>query len=63
MATHTEERAHVNAWIDADDRERLLELARSHDRSLSAELRRAVAAHVARDAEVEVVSSAKDAAA
>lgn len=45
----TDEREPVTAWIDARDRRRLFELAREHDRSVSAELRRAVAAHVARE--------------
>ena len=44
--TKTERRAHVNAWIDERDRERLAELARERDRSFSAELRRAISAHV-----------------
>jgi hypothetical protein len=44
MATKLHEpqdrRAHINAWVTRD-RERLAELAREHDRSLSAEIRRA----------------------
>jgi predicted transcriptional regulator len=46
MATQTEQRALVTAWIDPRDRARLAELAREHDRSLSAEIRRAIATHV-----------------
>jgi predicted transcriptional regulator len=54
MATQTEQRELVTAWIDPRDRQRLVELARTHDRSLSAELRRAIRRHVARnDAEEE----------
>ena len=53
MSTQTAERAHVNAWIDPRDHERLVELAQRNDRSISAELRRAIAAHVERDGEDE----------
>jgi hypothetical protein len=49
MATQTEQRALVSAWIDPRDRERLVAPARSHDRSISAEIRRAIHEHVARD--------------
>jgi len=48
MATQTENRKLVTAWIDPRDRARLAELAREHDRSLSAEIRRAIAGHVER---------------
>jgi hypothetical protein len=51
--TKIERRAHVNAWIDERDRERLVELARERDRSFSAELRRAIAAHVRKTNEGE----------
>ena len=50
MATQTAQRALVTAWIDPDDREQLVALARLQDRSLSAELRRAVSAHIERHA-------------
>jgi hypothetical protein len=46
MATQTEQRELVTAWIDPIDRERLVALARTHDRSISAEIRRAIARHV-----------------
>lgn len=45
----TAEREPVTAWIDVRDRRRLFELAREHDRSVSSELRLAVAAHVSRE--------------
>jgi hypothetical protein len=48
MTTATEPRAHINAWIDPADRERLVQLAREADRSLSAEVRRAVTEHLKR---------------
>jgi predicted transcriptional regulator len=51
MATQTAQRALVTAWIDPRDRARLVELARDHDRSMSAEIRRAIAAHVERGEE------------
>jgi predicted transcriptional regulator len=47
MATQTEQRSLVTAWIDPMHRERLLRLAQASDRSLSAELRRAVANYLA----------------
>ena len=42
----TTERAHLNAWVHPRDRDRLIALARSNERSLSAELRLAIRAHV-----------------
>ena len=45
------ERVHLGAYVDREVAERLAEVARSHDRSTSAELRRAVAAHVEREKE------------
>ena len=47
MAT-TAQREHVNAFIDVDVRRELERLAQENDRSLSAEIRRALAAHVGR---------------
>ena len=44
----TEERVSVSVFVDPHDRERLLELARTNDRSLSGEIRRAIRAHVGR---------------
>ena len=52
MAAQAEEREPVTAWLDGRDRERLVELARSNERSVSAELRLAVRAHV-RDSSME----------
>jgi predicted transcriptional regulator len=57
MATQTEQRELVTAWIDPRDRTRLVELARDHDRSISAEIRRAIAAHVERELEAEEVAA------
>jgi predicted transcriptional regulator len=48
MATKTEERRHVNAWIDPDLAQRLDEKAREADRSRSTEIRLALRAHVER---------------
>jgi hypothetical protein len=53
MATQTEQRELVTAWIDPRDRARLVELARDHDRSISAEIRRAIASHVERESDTE----------
>jgi len=50
MDTNTLPRAHVNAFIDVDMRRELERLAREADRTLSAEIRRALAAHVEREA-------------
>ena len=41
-------REHVNAFVDADVRRKLERLARANDRTLSAEIRRALRAHVER---------------
>lgn len=51
MSTTTAEREHINAFIDVDIRRALERLARENDRSLSAEIRRALAAYVERDDE------------
>jgi predicted transcriptional regulator len=53
MATTTAQREHVNAFIDVDIRRELERLAHENDRSLSAEIRRALAAYVERDDETE----------
>jgi len=53
MATQTAQRELVTAWIDPRDRARLVELARDHDGSISAEIRRGSAAHVESDDEEE----------
>ena len=49
MLTSTLRRVHLNAFVDADVREELERLAREADRSLSAEIRRALAAHIERE--------------
>ena len=46
MATKTEQRRHVNAWIDPDLARRLDERARKADRSRSAEIREALRDHL-----------------
>ena len=51
MSTHTEERLHVNAFIDAEVRRELERLAREAERSLSAEIRLALRRHVERTEE------------
>jgi predicted transcriptional regulator len=43
------ERAHVGAYIEAEQRRQLIELARRDDRSVSSVIRAALAAHVARE--------------
>ena len=48
MATSTAQREHINAFIDVGVRRELERLAQENDRSLSAEIRRALAAHVDR---------------
>lgn len=53
MATKTETRRLVNAWIDPKDAERLDDAARAADRSRSAELRIAIRAYLERDDENE----------
>jgi predicted transcriptional regulator len=49
MSSQTEERVSVSVFVDQHDRKRLVELVRRHDRSMSAEIRRAIAAHVEHD--------------
>ena len=49
MDTSTLPRVHLNAFVDVNVREELERLAREADRSLSAEIRRALAAHVERE--------------
>jgi predicted transcriptional regulator len=53
MATSTAQREHVNAFIDVDVRRALERLAHENDRSLSAEIRRALAAYIERRHEIE----------
>ena len=49
MSTRTDDRVSVSVFVDPRDRERLVELALAHDRSISAEIRRAIRQHVERD--------------
>jgi hypothetical protein len=44
----TVEKVSLTSWVDRDQRERLQELAIRGDRSLSAEVRRAVVEHIER---------------
>ncbi len=53
MSTRTEDRVSVSLFVDPRDRERLVELARTNERSVSAEIRRAIRVHVERDDEIE----------
>jgi predicted transcriptional regulator len=53
MATKTEQRRHVNAWIDPDLAQRLDEKAREADRPRSAEIRLALKRHVGREQTAE----------
>ena len=53
MSTRSEDRVSLSVFVDPRDRERLVELARTHDRSISAEIRRAIRVHVERDDEIE----------
>jgi predicted transcriptional regulator len=46
MSTRTDDRVSISAFIERCHRERLDELAREHDRSMSAEIRHAIARHV-----------------
>ena len=46
-------RENVNAFVDADVCRQLVRLARENDRSLSAEIRRALRAHVEREHDEE----------
>ena len=46
MSTQTQERISVSVFVDPRDRERLIELARSKDRSVSPEIRRAIREHI-----------------
>jgi predicted transcriptional regulator len=44
------EREHVGAFIEAEQRRQLIELARSQDRSVSSVIRQALKEHVEREA-------------
>jgi predicted transcriptional regulator len=51
--TRTAERLQIHAFIDRDVQQRLADLARRRDRSVSAEVRQALAAHVEREQSTE----------
>ena len=53
MATKTDDRKLVNAWIDPEDAERLDDAARAADWSRSAELRIAIREYLERGADTE----------
>jgi post-segregation antitoxin (ccd killing protein) len=53
MAINEHAKTHVSAQVQVALREELLRRARAADRSLSAEIRRALTAHIARDDEEE----------
>jgi predicted transcriptional regulator len=44
------QREHIGAYVDADQRKQLIELARRDDRSVSSVIRQALKAHVEREA-------------
>ena len=48
--TASAERININVWLPADERRQLDDLAERNERSLSAEVRRAIRAHIAREA-------------
>jgi predicted transcriptional regulator len=48
MATTTEQRLHINAWVDVSLARRLDEKAQRADRSRSAEIRTAIREHLER---------------
>ena len=43
------ERTHIGAYVDAEQRRQLIELARRDDRSVSSVIRQALKAHVERE--------------
>ena len=48
--TQIAERQHIGAFIEAEQRQQLIELARRDDRSVSSVIRQALKAHVEREA-------------
>jgi post-segregation antitoxin (ccd killing protein) len=56
----TVERVSVSAFVDPDDHERLVERARSEDRSVSAELRVAIREHLERQAVDRYLAQTRD---
>jgi predicted transcriptional regulator len=50
MSQQTTTREHIGAFIPAEQRRQLIELARSQDRSVSSVIRQALKAHVERAA-------------
>jgi hypothetical protein len=49
MSQQTTTREHIGAFIPAEQRRQLIELARSQDRSVSSVIRAALTAHVERE--------------
>jgi predicted transcriptional regulator len=47
------ERTHIGAYVDAEQRRQLIELARERDRSVSSVIRIALAEHLEREATKE----------
>ena len=58
MATAIPEKTSLTAWVDREQRDELLRLARTADRSLSAEVRRAVTRYLERDQQEEATHAA-----
>jgi hypothetical protein len=56
----TAERGSISACVDHDDHERLVELARAEERSVSAELRLAIREHLGSGAAVRTAGVACD---
>ena len=51
--TQMAERTHIGAYIEAEQRRQLVELARRDDRSVSSVIRQALKAHVERETSKE----------
>ena len=47
--TQIAERTHIGAYVEAEQRQQLIELARREDRSVSSVIRQALKAHVERE--------------
>jgi predicted transcriptional regulator len=47
--TQIAERTHIGAYVEAEQRQQLIELARRDDRSVSSVIRQALKAHVERE--------------
>ena len=51
--TQLADRTHIGAYVEAEQRRQLIELARRDDRSVSSVIRQALKAHVEREREPE----------